>query len=88
MTSDEAVGNYFLGLETGLPVDRLVGAFTACMRGQSSFYECELDGVDRKGFPMRFRVTLVPLKEGAGDTGGAVLMVEKVTNETDPPQAL
>ncbi len=76
ITSEEALNNAFLGLDIGLPVEKLAAALTAALRGQPESSDLEVDAVDRKGHAMTCRVTLVPLRHGHEEPSGVILMTE------------
>jgi len=68
-----------LGLEVGLPLGDLANPLRDVLRGAIEREVVELEAIDRRGGPLRSRVTLLPLNNaGPGSTYGAVLLIEAV----------
>jgi two-component system CheB/CheR fusion protein len=75
----EVIGEPFLDLDIGLPVDQLAAAIRGCIAGEESYGEMVLDSVNRRGRRIRCRVMCSPLR-GPGRTGhGAILLMEEVS---------
>jgi len=77
---DEAVENHFLGLDIGLPAERLAPALRAVLSGASERETAELEAVNRRGRPIVCAATVLPLVNPAADDGaairGAIVMME------------
>jgi two-component system, chemotaxis family, CheB/CheR fusion protein len=75
----EVIGEPFLDLDIGLPVDQLAAALRGCIAGEERYGEMVLDSVNRRGRHIRCRVMCSPLR-GPGRTGhGAILLMEEVS---------
>ena len=75
LRADEARGKNILNLDIGLPVAQLRPAIRACLTGESQFEEVTLDARNRRGRPIRCRVTCTPMG-GDHSLPGAILMME------------
>jgi two-component system CheB/CheR fusion protein len=73
----EAVGKNLLNLDIGLPMDDLKPVIRACLAGEVARKELVLDATNRRGKPIRCRVTCTPMAEEEA-TIGAVLFMEGV----------
>jgi two-component system CheB/CheR fusion protein len=76
LRSDEVVGQAFLSLDIGLPVAELREPIRQALEDGSEGTETLLDGVNRRGRPIRCRITCTRLENGPGDAGVIVLMEE------------
>jgi two-component system CheB/CheR fusion protein len=76
LAPDEAEGEHLLALDIGLPLGELGGELKAALSGQGERVERVLDAVNRRGQPVRCRVTVVPM--GSDGSGGALVMMEPV----------
>jgi two-component system CheB/CheR fusion protein len=77
LRSDEAVGQHFLVLDIGLPVEQLKAALKAALGGEEPRVELTLDANDRRGRSLRCAVTLLPLGQ-AEETAGAIVLMAPV----------
>lgn len=69
LRSDEAVGKEFLGLDIGLPVQRLLPPLKQALSGPYDEHSAVvLEAVNRRGRRVRRRITLSPLLDG-GEQG-------------------
>lgn len=77
LTADEAVGRHFLGLDIGLPLDRLRESIRdALAEGDGHPHHLRLSAVNRRGRPIECAVTLTPLQGPTGDGHGLILMMQ------------
>jgi two-component system CheB/CheR fusion protein len=79
LRSDEAVGEHFLGLEIGLPVDRLRTALRASLNGASAEGPIVLEALNRVGRSLVCAVTCAPLTVEDGEVRGAIMLLEERT---------
>jgi two-component system CheB/CheR fusion protein len=75
---DEVQGKGLLNLDIGLPVKELRGMIRPCLTGDSDHQEIELDAVNRRGKPIRCRVSCTPLAGPGSKREGVILMMEEV----------
>lgn len=75
LRSDEVLGQRFLDLDIGLPVDRLAGPIAAVLAHAAS-REVLLDSVNRRGRDIRCRIVCTPLGED-GSAEGVILLMEE-----------
>jgi two-component system CheB/CheR fusion protein len=54
---DEVIGHHVLGLDIGLPAERLNQPLRDCRNGQRQSTEMQLDATNRRGKTIRCRVT-------------------------------
>jgi two-component system CheB/CheR fusion protein len=76
LRADEAVGQHFLVLDIGLPVEDLKSALKATLAAKEPRTERILDATNRRGRAFRCAVTLLPLTSGREADGAIVLMAE------------
>jgi len=75
---EEAQSRNFLNLDIGLPVDQLKGPIRACLASDREFTEVVLDATNRRGKPMRVKVTCTQLADPkGGDPQGVILVMEE-----------
>ncbi len=81
LRQDEVQGRHVLDLDVGLPMGRLhpllrrqVAAFGDGVDGDT----LELDAVNRRGRPVRVRVTVTAFSEAAGERAGAVVLMDPI----------
>jgi two-component system CheB/CheR fusion protein len=74
--SEETEGRNVLGLELGLPVERLKAPLLSVIRGEQSRVEIVLDAVNGTGRSISCRVVSVPLSLDGSGISGAVLLME------------
>jgi two-component system CheB/CheR fusion protein len=75
---EEAQNRNFLDLDIGLPVDQLKGPIRACLARDTEFTEVVLDATNRRGKPMRVKVTCTQLADPkGGDPQGVILVMEE-----------
>ena len=75
----EVQGKGLLNLDIGLPVAELRGMVRPCLSGEAEKQEVVLDAVNRRGKPIKCRVTCTPLLGPPGSKRqGVILMMEEV----------
>jgi two-component system CheB/CheR fusion protein len=79
---DEAEGESLLGLELGLPVEKLSGALRAVLSGESRV-ELRVDATNRRGRPIDCRIVALPLSVDGDDVSGTILLMEELGERTD-----
>lgn len=76
LRGDETKGKSILGLDIGLPVGQLLDNRRASLAGRDDRPEVVLDAVNRRGKPVRVRVTTTPLLGSGQARQGAILLME------------
>lgn len=79
LTTDEAVGQHFLNLDIGLPVDQLRNPIRTVLASDGAgdgAGPLRLDAVNRRGRKLQCMVTLTPLEGAAGDRHGVIVMMQ------------
>jgi two-component system CheB/CheR fusion protein len=82
---EEAESKNFLNLDIGLPVDQLRGPIRACLSSDNGkeFIEVVLEATNRRGKPMRVKVTCTQLANpNGGDPQGVILLMEETDGRT------
>ena len=75
LRTNEAIGHNLLGLDIGLPVERLKQPMRDCLNGNRQYIELQVEARNRKGRNINCRVTCSPL--GARhDIRGVIVMME------------
>jgi two-component system CheB/CheR fusion protein len=73
----EVQGQNFLGLDIGLPVEKLKQPVRACLAGQNDIQEATLKATNRRGKSIECRVTCTPLVSQSDGIRGVILLVEE-----------
>jgi two-component system CheB/CheR fusion protein len=76
---EEAVGRHLLGLDIGLPLERLKPLLRDVLNGEQDgeVKELMLPALNRRGRSLEVRVTATPLRRDAGAVAGAIIVVEQ-----------
>ncbi|MBP2297317.1 CheR family methyltransferase [Azospirillum rugosum] len=82
LRSEEVVGEEFLDLDIGLPVQRLRADLERILEKEIPQQPVVLDALDRRGRPVTCRVRLSPLLYESRETRGAVLIIEDITEQS------
>lgn len=88
LRADEAIGQNFLNLDIGLPVDQLRQSIRTCLLGSpDNSSVIILDAINRRGRTIRCRVTCTPLVSFQGQIQGVILLMEDhFYEENDQPE--
>jgi two-component system CheB/CheR fusion protein len=79
LTSDEVEDQHLLGLDFGLPVERLKPLLRAALTGESAREEVVVEATNRRGRAFQCQVTVLPLgSENDGGVSGVIMMMEAV----------
>ncbi len=79
---EEAVGEHFLNLDIGLPIEQLRPVIRQALNGEASQQEMFLPAVNRRGRSIMVRVVCSPLP-GTGDMPrGAIMVMEPDTGDS------
>jgi two-component system CheB/CheR fusion protein len=86
----EVRGRNVLGLDIGLPTERLKQPLRACIQGTKDFVALTLDAVNRRGRAIKCFVTISPLVTRDNHNHGAILLMEETSagadgDGVDPP---
>ncbi len=88
LRTEEAQSRNFLNLDIGLPVEQLKAPIRASLASDSEeeFTEVVLDATNRRGKPMRVKVTCTRLANpNGGDPQGVILLMEETDGRTNDP---
>ena len=77
LRSAEAVGEHFLNLDIGLPLDLLRPLIRQTLGTETGLQELGVSAVNRRGRTIAVRVFASPLRDGDGGTAGVILMMEQ-----------
>lgn len=78
LRADETIGQNFLNLDIGLPVEQLRPAIRCCMsNGEAGSVEVVLEAINRRGRTMRCRVTCTSLTNIEQEMQGVILLMEE-----------
>ena len=85
LRGEEVAGQHLLGLDIGLPVERLKQPTRQVLSGASEREELVLDAHDRRGHEFTCRITVLPIgvpsRDGA--VGGAIVLAEREEPSAD-----
>ncbi|MEV0272661.1 CheR family methyltransferase [Hamadaea sp. NPDC050747] len=76
LRKEEAIGEHFLNLDIGLPVEQLRPAIRKVLNGEPQPQETQLPAVNRRGRQIDVRVVCTPLVSSSGEVTGAILVME------------
>jgi two-component system CheB/CheR fusion protein len=76
LREDELRGKHVLGLDIGLPIERLKPLMQACLTGAKSHASVTLDAINRRGRAITCRVTATPLMTRRQSIHGVILVME------------
>jgi two-component system, chemotaxis family, CheB/CheR fusion protein len=76
LREEEVVGQVLYSLDIGLPVETLREPLAHVLAGQTPREVVERDATNRRGRPVRCRMVLTPILDGALPPVGAVMIVE------------
>jgi two-component system CheB/CheR fusion protein len=74
---EETVGQHFLTLDIGLPLEQLAPMIRRALGGEAGVQELTLSAVNRRGRRIGLRVLGSPLTDYANRPAGAILMMEE-----------
>ncbi|HEV2856108.1 MAG TPA: CheR family methyltransferase [Thermoanaerobaculia bacterium] len=80
LRQEEIQGQPFLSLDIGLPVKALREPILQGLNDGPRGIEMELDGVNRRGRPIRCKITCTRVDDGQGSLG-AILLIEEVSHD-------
>lgn len=87
LRADEVKGRSFVGLDIGLPVDRLDAPLRRVVSSVQDGYETmEIQAVNRRGKAITAHVTCSPLRLQGGPTTGVIVLMEE-RNSAEPPSS-
>jgi two-component system CheB/CheR fusion protein len=80
LAADEVEDQHLLGLDIGLPLEKLKPVLRACLTGDSPREQVTIEATNRRGKPFQCLVTCMPLGGGRedGNVTGAIIMMEPV----------
>ncbi len=81
--ADETIGQPFLRLDIGLPLEQLVNPLGECLRGSTAREQLVVDATDRRGHSVSCRVSIVALRD-ADDTPRGVVLLMSVAEAARP----
>ncbi|MBO3742857.1 CheR family methyltransferase [Actinoplanes flavus] len=79
LRSSEVIGQHFLNLDIGLPIDRVRPLLRGSLGAGGASAETKLDAVNRRGRAITVRVACTPLRQrdgGPADGNGAIIVME------------
>jgi two-component system CheB/CheR fusion protein len=75
--ADEAVGQHFLALDIGLPVEHLRSAVREALQGVDGHGTMVLEATNRRGRQISCAVTTLPLVVRSDDVSGVIILMEQ-----------
>ena len=87
LRADEVTGQPFLNLDIGLPVAELKLAMRGALEDAEGT-ELELDATNRRGQPIRCRVSVTSLRAGDSSSRGVIMLMETTSRgRADRPRS-
>jgi two-component system, chemotaxis family, CheB/CheR fusion protein len=84
LREEEVRGKHFLGLDIGLPTERLKAPIRACIAGTKELATMTVEAINRRGREILCTVTITPLQNRLQAIGGVIILMEPRGAE-DPP---
>jgi two-component system CheB/CheR fusion protein len=81
LREEEVVGQYFLNLDIGLPVEKLQQPIRNCLAGESESQYVVLNATNRRGRAIQCKVTCIPLVGMSKEIRGAIVLMENLGDE-------
>lgn len=83
LRSAEVIGQHFLNLDIGLPIEHLRPLLRGALGPGAETAELKVDAVNRRGKPISVRVACTPLRrsEGGARPEGAIIVMETAATE-------
>jgi two-component system CheB/CheR fusion protein len=78
LREDETVGAHLLNLDSGLPGEQVKTLLRRVMFDGEDGSEITVDAVNRRGRPVRLRITVTPLVADGTQPNGALMLMEPV----------
>jgi two-component system, chemotaxis family, CheB/CheR fusion protein len=75
---EEAEGDHLLGLDLGLPVERLKAPLRQILRDGKDRVELVLEATNRRGRQIECKVVALPFSVDGNQTSGAILVMEEM----------
>jgi two-component system CheB/CheR fusion protein len=85
LRGDEVRGHSFLDLDIGLPIGELEQPMRGCLDSGPQGTVSLLDGVNRRGRPIRCQIACTRLGDEPGGIAGVILLMEEVSRSPEPP---
>ena len=82
LREDEVRGKHVLGLDTGLPIEKLKQPMRSCLNGTKPHTSVTLDAVNRRGRPIVCHVTVTPLLTRARTIHGVIMVMDDQSTTT------
>jgi len=73
---EETVGEYFLNLDIGLPLDQLRPMIRRTLAGELGPHEIAVPAVNRRGRAISVRIFGTPLRSSPDEAGGVILLMD------------
>ncbi|MBM2619966.1 PAS domain S-box protein [Actinoplanes sp. LDG1-06] len=84
LRSEEVIGQHFLNLDIGLPIERLRPILRGALGPEAATAELQVEAVNRRGRSISVRVACTPLRrrEGGVQPEGAIIVMETAAVES------
>ena len=82
LRQEEALGQHFLALDIGLPVERLKQSIKQALEDASFRGRTTLAATTRRGTPIECEITCLPLALHDNEIAGAILLIERSDGKT------
>jgi two-component system CheB/CheR fusion protein len=77
LRSEEVLGQYFLNLDLGLPMEQLRQPIRSCLNTEEDYQIVVLEATNRRGKQIQCKVTCTPLIDGTKNIEGAIILIEE-----------
>jgi two-component system CheB/CheR fusion protein len=77
LREDEVLEQHLLGLDIGLPLDKLREPLQRCLSGEAPSSHVTTEAINRRGRSVQCRITITPMTAPRGGVQGAILLLEE-----------
>jgi two-component system CheB/CheR fusion protein len=81
LRADEVIGKEFFALGLGLPADDLRAHIRSCLARKEGVAPVTVNATNRRGNPVRCRITCAALGGSTGPSAGVTLVVDALSGE-------
>jgi two-component system CheB/CheR fusion protein len=86
LREDEVRGKHLLGLDIGLPTERLKAPMRACLNGTKNHVTVAIEAVNRRGRPISCEIIVTPLLTRLQAIHGVILLMEENGAKVERPR--
>ena len=78
LRNSEVVGQHFMNLDIGLPIEQLRQPIRNCLTGDSRLVEINLVAINRRGKPIECKITCTSLVGRLAEIRGVIILIQEI----------